>query len=312
MGERPAAAARVPVIEVGGTHVTAGLVDGAALRVLPGMAVRRSLDAAGTADGIIATIAGAASTIAEQIGRGSTWGVAIPGPFDYERGIGRFEGVAKFDALDGVDVRGALIERIGPSAGQMVFLNDADAFALGEWAAGAAAGHRRVVGITLGTGIGSAFLADGAVVDDGPSVPPQGRVDLMRIGDRPLEDTVSRRAMIGRFAALSGSRPDHDVSDIAERARSGDAMAQHVLDEAFRALGATLAPWLVRFEATCLVVGGAMSGSWDLVEPALRAGLGDTTAVIARARLPGEAVLIGAAMRVIGPERSPDHLRSVR
>jgi glucokinase len=312
MRRRTAAGARVPAIEVGGTHVAAGLVDATTMRVLPGTAVRRSLDAAGTAAEILATIAGAASSVAQQASPASTWGVAIPGPFDYERGIGRFEGVAKLDALHGVDVRGALIERIGPSAGRMVFLNDADAFALGEWAAGGGAGHRRVVGVTLGTGVGSAFLADGAIVDDGPSVPPEGRVDLLRIGDRPLEDTVSRRAIVGRFAALSGSRPDHDVHDIAERARLGDAVAQHVLDEAFRALAATLAPWLVRFEATCLVVGGAMSGSWDLVAPALRTELGTTGVVLVPAALPEEAVLIGTAMRVIGPDASPDHLRSVR
>lgn len=302
----------VPAVEVGGTHVTAGLVDAATMRVLPGTTVRRALDAGGTEDEIVDTIAGAASAVASRVGQATTWGVAIPGPFDYERGIGRFHDVAKFDALDGIDVGSALAARIGPTAGRIVFLNDADAFALGEWASGAAAGHRRVVGITLGTGVGSAFLVDGAIVDDGPAVPREGRVDLLRIGDRPLEETVSRRAVVGRFAALSGSRRDHDVRDIVERARAGDAVAQRVVEEAFVALAVALAPWLVRFEATCLVVGGAMSGSWDLVAPALRTGLGRIDVVLVPAALPEEAALIGAAMRVIGSDAYPDDLRSVR
>ena len=51
------------------------------------------------------------------------------------------------------------------------FLNDADAFALGEWWAGAAKGGRRVVAATLGTGLGSAFLADGHIVHDAPGIP---------------------------------------------------------------------------------------------------------------------------------------------
>jgi glucokinase len=41
------------------------------------------------------------------------------------------------------------------------FVNDAHAFLLGEAAVGAAAGHHRTVGITLGTRVGSAFLHEG-------------------------------------------------------------------------------------------------------------------------------------------------------
>ena len=47
---------------------------------------------------------------------GQRWGVAIPGPFDYERGIGLFADVGKFEALCGVDVREALAAGLpGPS-----------------------------------------------------------------------------------------------------------------------------------------------------------------------------------------------------
>ena len=42
---------------------------------------------------------------------------------------------------------------------------------------------------------------------------------------------------------------------------------------AFRVLGAALVPWLARFEATALVVGGSIAASWDLIEGPLRAGL---------------------------------------
>ena len=55
------------------------------------------------------------------------------------------------------------------------FLNDAEAFLLGESVAGAARGHAPRVGITLGTGLGSAFLADGEIVRSGPDVPPERR-----------------------------------------------------------------------------------------------------------------------------------------
>lgn len=131
-------------------------------------------------------------------------------------GVALFKGVGKFDALYGMDVRAALLDGLRQRPGDVVFLNDAHAFLTGEWSAGTVRGHRRAVGITLGTGVGSAFLADGHICDNGPGVPPEGRMDLTEIGGRPLEDTVSRRAILSRYGD-----PTADVHDIAGRARAG-------------------------------------------------------------------------------------------
>ena len=73
---------------------------------------------------------------------GSLWGVAIPGPFDYVRGIADFHGVGKFDALRGVDLGDVLRRTLTRANGRVSFVNDAEAFAIGEWASGAAQGHR--------------------------------------------------------------------------------------------------------------------------------------------------------------------------
>ncbi len=78
----------------------------------------------------------------------------MPGPFDYPTGVGRFAGVGKFESLAGVDVGAGLRERLTGRAERLCFLNDADAFAIGEYRAGAARGHQRVVCLTLGTGWG--------------------------------------------------------------------------------------------------------------------------------------------------------------
>ncbi|MEU6126419.1 ROK family protein [Streptomyces sp. NPDC047123] len=232
---------------------------------------------------------------------GQVWGVAVPGPFDCEKGVARFEGVGKFDDLYGIDVRAVLLDGVWPRPAETVFLNDAHAFLLGEWRAGAARGHDRCVGITLGTGVGSAFLVAGDARHDGPGIPPQGRIDLVEAAGRPLEGTVSRRAILGRYLAdhadPSGADAarDLDVSDVAERARAGERRARQVLDEAFTTLGVALAPRLRDFGATVLVVGGAMAGSWDLLCPALRAGLGDTPVTLRPAGLGADAALVGAA-----------------
>jgi glucokinase len=165
-----------PVLDIGGTHVTAALVDLASGRVSAGSTRRRSLDSTAAAGVLLDVIVDCAREVPAPAA--ATWGVAVPGPFDYAEGIARFEGVGKFDALNGVDIGAVLGRELPGEPSTVVFVNDAIAFGLGEWAFGAGAGHDRMVGITLGTGVGSAFLDRGAPVASGPGVPPHGRCSV--------------------------------------------------------------------------------------------------------------------------------------
>jgi glucokinase len=321
-----------PVLEIGGTHVTAALVLGGTdvqdeerreqqrpvrrdpghhpWAVVPGSVVRRQLDAHGSADRLLDALAEAATHVGS--GHSGTWGVAVPGPFDYRSGVALYENVGKFDHLRGVDVRAGLMERLQPAPQQIAFLNDADAFGIGEYAIGSAGGRRRAVCITLGTGVGSTFLADAVPVKSGPDVPPDGSCYLLEYRGRPLEDTVSRRAIRREYAAAVahlGMAPDAvarrssqvpDVQEIAGLSRAGDALATGVLQRAFAAVGEAAGPYLQRFGAEILIVGGSMAGSWDIVEPAIRNGLAAAAPALAalpihRAERPEEAGLIGAA-----------------
>jgi glucokinase len=292
----------IPVLEVGGTHVTAALIDDSDWSVVPGSLTRSSIRAQGSADEILDDVASAAASIAGA--DSSRWAIAIPGPFDYVNGIGRYEHVGKFDSLNGVDVRAGLARRIHPGPRDLFFLNDADAYGVGEYATGAGRGAGRLVCITLGTGIGSSFLDTGEPVTTGPSVPRSGDVYTVTFRGRALEDTVSRRAIRAEFARRSARRHADaellDVHEIAELARSGDATASAVLFDLFSALGEALGPVVSRFGGERLVIGGSMAGSWDLVEPALRAGLGTaltelTTLPIRRAQHPENSPIVGAA-----------------
>ena len=320
-----------PVLEIGGTHVTAALVFGGTdaqdeerreqqrparrdpghpWAVLRGSVLRRQLDAHDSARGLLDALAEAANRLGGS--HNGTWGVAVPGPFDYRRGVALYENVGKFDHLRGVDVRAGLMERLHPAPQQITFLNDADAFGIGEFAIGAAGERRRAVCITLGTGVGSTFLADAVPVKSGPEVPPDGSCYLLEYRGRPLEETVSRRAIRRDYAAAVaqvGTAPETaarrssevpDVHEIAGLSRAGDALATRVLQGAFAAVGEAAAPYLQRFGAEILIVGGSMAGSWDIVEPAIRSGLGGASPELAalpihKAERPEEAGLIGAA-----------------
>jgi glucokinase len=269
----PALTEVVGALEIGGTHVSSALVDRRTGRLVPGSRGRRGIKPSAAAEKLISCFAAAMSDV--NAAPDAPWAVAIPGPFDYCRGIGLFKGVGKFDALLDVDLTSRLHEALPHLTGGITFVNDADAFAVGEWRQGVTAAATRCVGITLGSGIGSSFLDIGTPVTTGPTVPPQGRVHRLKIGHAHLEDVVSRRAILARY--LSGPdvtyEPGLDVRDVFDRCRRGDGWATHVVQDAFRALGSALRPWFTRFEATAVAFGGGMTGSWDLILPPLREGL---------------------------------------
>ncbi|MER7880602.1 ROK family protein [Streptomyces solisilvae] len=341
----------VPVLEVGGSHVTAAAVDLDRARIADGTRRRLPLAPGIGPEDFLATLAEAANGVLAvgalgactdggvrtdggahpvrgvRTDRGAypdqgaypargahpslgghpavgahaalgTWGIAVPGPFDYARGIARYHGVGKFASLDGLAVGDLLTPRLNPRPTRLRFLNDASAFALGVRLT-AHPGSRRLVAITLGTGVGSAFLDRGTIVEDDPRVPPEGRVDLLTVDGRPLEDTVSTRAMTAQYTDRTG-RPVDGLRELTARAAADDATARDIITSALHALGGALAPWLTAFEADTVVFGGSITAAWPLIGPPLTAGLSHHTPSLARltlsARADGEdQALLGAA-----------------
>lgn len=295
--------AATPVLEIGGTHVTAALVHqhDDDWTVLEHSLLRLPLDAHASAELILDVVAQAARLLGDS--HDTRWGVALPGPFDYENGIGRYEHVGKFEALNGLDVGARLVEELGPLASTITFLNDADAFGIGEYVLRTPA-NERLACITLGTGVGSAFLLRGIPVKSGPAVPPDGACHLIEYQGKALEDAVSRRAIRRRYSELTaGSNAaarQPDVHEIAELSRQGDGVASQVLRQAFTSLGGAIAPYLHDFGAESLVIGGSMASSWDIVHPAIRRGLASVRPEleqlpVVRSKRFEEACLVGAA-----------------
>jgi glucokinase len=283
--------ARTPILEIGGTHVTAAWDEQEGWQV--DAVSRAELDPHATASGLIAAFVALAARLNAPVD--AHWGIAMPGPFDYAHGVGRFEGVGKFDSLNGVDVRTALMDALPTRPGSISFINDASAYLVGEWLAGAAKGADSCAILTLGTGIGSAFLRKGKVIDSGPEVPPDGEVHLLEHAGRPLEDWISRRAIRRSYAEASGASDDLDVQGITELARSGDSVARTVIEDAFVLLGQIVGPWLWHFDTQVLVVGGSISRSWDLIEDPLTRGLAQCVQTVRLAEDTEHAPLIGAA-----------------
>ncbi|KRC58627.1 hypothetical protein ASE14_18940 [Agromyces sp. Root81] len=267
------------------------VVDTSARAIIDGTYRSRPLNSGSDVHEILENIAAAARGLgSDHAGR---WAVAVPGPFDFAAGIARYSDVGKFDSLYGVDVRARLTDALDGEAISFTFVNDADAFALGEYAAGAARGLSRFCCVTLGTGVGSGWVVAGERTD---GAAPGGELHLLEFEGQRIEARMSRRAIRAAFARRT--RPTAavpDVKEIADLARSGDPIAREVLEDAFAYLGRALAGPLARFEAEALIIGGTIARSWDLLEPQLSDGLGRPGLPVIRAELSHEAPMIGAA-----------------
>jgi glucokinase len=281
----------IAALDLGGTHVSAARIDSVTGGV-EGL-LRRDYRPDDDRQTLLERITGAAAAVADAAVTAA--GVSAPGPFDYQRGICTIHGLGKLEALYGVDLRASLAPPLGLDPGAVHFLNDAEAFGLGEVHHGAAEGQARVIALTLGTGLGSSFLVDGAVVREGPGVPPDGSLHLLAFRGAPVEDRLSARGLAARAGA--GAR------ELAVEARRGSEEARGALHAFAAELAEFLEPCVRAFAPTCIVVGGSVSRAWDLLHAPLDGAFRDVS-VVPAAHVE-EAPLLGAAAYAVNTTARP-------
>lgn len=280
------------VFDVGGSHVTGALCNADALR----LSARESvpLDAHGTEDDFYSAIHSLSSQIlrSQELDVANVDGMsfAFPGPFDYDEGISLVK--HKFAALYGKSLRTALASRFGLKPAQIQFVNDADAFLLGELSQVPHAQEGKTIGITLGTGVGSAFAIDGKIVHRGPGVPLQGEIWNLPWSGSILEDAISTRAI--QSAYEKRTRQQLSVREIAERFHS-DADAATVLKNFGISLGDALRSVAAPFQPKTIIFGGAISRSAELFLQHTAERFGESSRLLV-STLFEDAALYGAAV----------------
>ncbi|MCB9557000.1 MAG: ROK family protein [Deltaproteobacteria bacterium] len=276
--------------DIGGSTVSAGLVNLDPLG-LASPAVSAEIRAAGGFDQIAVDLAGLILGLPAEIAIEGV-AAALPGPTDYHSGTSWM--AHKLIALRGK----SLTSIIGRPDVAHSFVNDADALALGEVHQGAAQGVARVVLVTLGTGIGSAFVIDGRIAEP-DALPHRGELWSAPFGDSTIEGRLGRRALEQHYQTLGGRLGDDSLRGIARAARAGDPQARALFDYLASTLAAALRPHLIDFAAERLVLAGAIAESHALFLSRLRAELcvGELASldVVPAARL-SEAALLGAAI----------------
>ena len=189
--------------------------------------------------------------------------LAFPGPFDYENGICLLQGLDKFDALFGVNLRDALFGRLSALVNdpmQIRFLNDVAAFALGELNFGSAVDTKRSMFVCIGTGCGSAFGLGNRLAPDGtPGVPPQGYIYPYPFLDSNIDDYISKRGL--QKLAMQYTGQPLEGRELADLAHKGDSSAARCFAQFGDHLCQALKPFLADYQPNCLCIGGQVTKS---------------------------------------------------
>lgn len=275
-------------IDIGGTHISVCKVDLDTHEFIEASRVRHGLDPALSKEKIIENWAMAIKDCSllhgSDIGK---IGIAMPGPFDYDNGISLIKGLHKYEALYGLNVKELLAEELNIPATNIRMMNDATAFLLGEWKAGSGKGCEDLVGLTLGTGLGSAWCFNDTIED--------GDLYCMPYGDGKAEDFLCARWFIGEYQ----KRTNNSVANVKELAVkvNTDSVAAQLFEEFGNRLGDVL---IKRFSANFpkyVIIGGNIAKSRHLFLPFCEAVLKRQgfTCELLPATLGEDAALIGAS-----------------
>ncbi|HEX6426866.1 MAG TPA: ROK family protein [Niastella sp.] len=289
MDKRNAPAALALGIDIGGSHITAGIVDIAQKKILEGSEVRQMVNRHAPASEILGIWA---DTINDRLSycqrQATTIGFAMPGPFDYPNGICLIKGFDKYEALYGMNIRNELSARTGVPAENISFRNDADAFLEGELFGGAGQGYRKALGLTLGTGLGSCLYVDGEITNAG--------INVLPFKHEIAEEYLSTRWFVKAWQKQTGKQIS-GVKELAGLYYDND-LARLVFDEFSVNFGEVLSHCLRTFDVEVIIIGGNISNAYplfiDQVQKHLPANINGP--VIKQAVLGEQAALLGAAI----------------
>ncbi len=275
-------------VDIGGSHITVAPVDLNTGSVIQDKAVRGDVRAKGTVDEIIkdwSTVI--LSSMYSFIGQFSPRiGIAMPGPFDYEKGIALIKENNKYEALYGLNVKDLLSEAIGMKTQDILMKNDAGCFLQGEAVSGAARNYSRGIGMTLGTGIGTAFM-DQSMADD-------ASMWCSPFKEGVAEDYISTLWFEQQYELRTGNKKS--VKDMA-MAFDQDEIAKELFDEFAQNFGEFIVGFVRQRDPEVIVIGGNIMKSSQLFMPQVMEILQshDICIPVKQAELGEEAAIIGAA-----------------
>ena len=214
-------------------------------------------------------------------------------------------------------------EFIGRNDTPVYIENDANAAAYGEYVAGAAKGAKNAVCITLGTGVGAGIVIDGKIYAGSNFAGAEIGHTVIEVGGAPC--TCGRKGCFEAYSSATGlirmtkesmaENPDSIMNKMAEERgkvtartsfdcmRAGDKYAKAVVDKYIKYLAAGITNTINTFQPDILCIGGGVCNEGDplllpvkaIVEEENFANKSEKRTEIVIAKLGNDAGLIGAA-----------------
>lgn len=183
--------------DIGGSHITAAVVDVEKRELLADTYVRQHLDTDASLEEIITCWTTVLQRSMRLSGVNVTYiGLALPGPFEYDIGICLMKNQGKYDQLYGVNIKEKLAESLKLPMDHILLDNDAACFLKGEIFVGNAEKKANVLGLTLGTGLGSVVSTTDGVRD--------AELWCSSYKEGIAEDYFSTRWFVSKYLHLTG------------------------------------------------------------------------------------------------------------
>src|SRR5690625_299904 len=302
-----ASAALVAAVDIGGTGIKGGLLEGN--RIL--LRTTTPTHAASGPDGVLQSVLTALADIVASAPDGTTvagLGVVSPGTVDEARGV-----VIDAENLGWHDVPLAEIVRneLGLPVG---FGHDVRAGGLAEWRYGAGVDAEDLIFLPVGTGIAAALVLGGRLLSSGgyageighggpaPRRTSSPGADLAcPCGATGCPETFASAAgMARRYEMLTGTSVD-GAAEVLTRQLDGDPVAATVWDDAVAGLGELVSDLVRVTGVSRTVIGGGLGGAGAHALQRLRRQVSTALTVhraprIVPARLGADAGLYGASL----------------
>jgi glucokinase len=252
--------------DIGGSHITCQLFNLSTNKLIEGSKTRIDVDGKSSKESILSSwIEAIKKTTANSNIKDLTGiGFAMPGPFDYENGVAWYDqNVDKFHNLHGIDVKAEIIQRLKlPKTFPVRFLNDAASFAVGESSIEPASKFKRIIALTLGTGFGTTFIKDGLPVAGIHGIPNDGFLYHIPFQNGIADDYFSTRWFLNEFKKVSG-KEINGVKELVQLAKNNPESLEYFKTFG-KNIGSFLLPWIQKFDADCIILGGNISKSLHL------------------------------------------------
>ncbi len=224
-------------IDLGGTNIRGGLVNGKELTNI----TSERINAKAPAEEIVQQL----FNLTERLINGSVSaiGIGVPGLVDEDRGI-------VFDVLNipswtELPLKQLMEERFSIP---VLINNDANCFAVGEYYFGKGLEGDSMVGLTIGTGLGSGIILKGKLYSG--KTCGAGEFGMIDYLDHYIEYYASGQFFKNVY--------DVDGEVIFEKARSGDATALKMYEELGGHLGNAIKTILYALEVDKIILGGSV------------------------------------------------------